>query len=259
MVQAFLMTGGSGAFARKKWNILTLLLLVATAINCRAFLGMAILLSGALILASIAVAQTRVLLVVMLLGLPAYIGLRVSGIVPTPELTGRGHADPFHKNYSLWFRMYQEDVVVQTVKDRNAEILGLGSTIPGDQDWRQFKGPYTGLKDILWIDSLWVWLLVRTGWLGLSIGYLAVMTPMMAAVAALPSLEDRENRSVEVMACLAMLAVVGLDLMDWTMNSHQSTLWAFALGGLGSVAVAWREQRQFLPSRVRVKITRLAS
>jgi|GEM_PF-4586283 len=257
VVQAFLMSGGGGAFVRRKWNVLTLLVLIATVIDSRAFLGSAVLLSGLFLLLSVAVIRTRILLILMLLVLPVYVGLRASGIVATPELTGSGHADFFHKDYSLWFRMYQEEVIMQTVKDRHASILGLGSTIPGYQDWRQFTGPKTGLPDIFWIDSLWVWLVVRTGWLGLSMAYLAVAAPLTAALWIL-RLKRNPTPRVEIFACLAMWLVVVLDLNDWIMNSHQSTLWAFALGGLAGIAAPGIAMPKALP-KIEIPPKRLAN
>ncbi len=233
LLQLWLMLGGGsgnrkqggGAFRRRPWDVTALLLLTVALFNARAFVGLGIFAIGSFVILGSLILRTRFFMLALLLVLPVYVGIRAGGYYKTPFLVGDTAPDILGKNRSLFDRLFQEDMILQYVKQR--PVLGYGSSVR--MEWKN-----TGFAYLDFIDGYWDWTLMRTGWLGLVLACQSIICPLVGAMLAV----SRRRLFVHDSAPGAAIAVVvALHFVDWIFNPNINVVWAMGLGAAASVAV----------------------
>lgn len=224
LVQGWWCAAGGGLWRSRGLNLAVFLMLLAAAVNARVLAAVLLLVVGAAMLSTAGLLRWKHLFFVLLAALPAYILIRATGLLRTPFLVADNSPDILGKNYSIWFRMYEQDVVLEYIK--NAPLLGYGSKV-------KLLWQNTGLPRLEWVDSYWTWVLIRNGWLGLCMAVETLLIPLGAVILTLPG---RKLRTAEIAPAAALLVVLLLHAADDTMNQNLAPLWGALLGGMASLA-----------------------
>jgi hypothetical protein len=223
MALATIMACGLWLLGRQRLWIGPFLALLTTTVLCRGVYGY-----GLLVLGLVAVWAGRSRHGVLVLALlfvvpPVYIGLRVSGVTDGSTVVGLIQQVHARGAKSLSWRLKTETKLVRVITEKNA-ILGLSG--------KKTHHP--------WPDGLWMHPLVKGGWVGLALWLaLFLLVPIGMALRQLYRNPDAENDYlIWLLALMATLSIV---------SSLHNRIYIMAIGlVLGSLVSYVREQSRLM-------------
>jgi hypothetical protein len=201
--------------------------LMVVAVLTRSTGSVILLFGGLAVLLATQLTRSRLPLVALCLIPMLYVGFRISGAM-TGDLATRVTADVVGKDraQSLETRFLNEAALSKRALER--PVFGWGG-------WNRARIQDEYGKDISITDSLWIIVFGMTGLFGLSmLGLVLLLPPMLLAWRLSPA-----TWTTPSCAGAAVLAVlIGLWIVDSTLNAMITPLYVLAMGGLAGMRQA---------------------
>jgi tetratricopeptide (TPR) repeat protein len=211
-----------------RFGSVLLLILVGTTILCRSTGALALLAGGVFILWASTRFQTRVLMWALVLCFPVYAVLRIPNIWSGKELVKLAEMSVGpERAKSLAYRFECENLLV--AKAIQEPVWGWGGW---DRSSVYFSDELRDKNHQVSVDGVWIATLGAKGFIGLIMLYIAMQLPVMVFLVRFPM---RLWHHPEVAPAAVVATLLGLYMVDCTLNGFINIIYNSLLGGLISV------------------------